>query len=92
MTEEHFGIGIVELMASGIITIAHNSGGPRADIIKKEIGYLCSSASEYSQTILKIIAMNENDKMAKLSRENVIKRFSGDIFAKQFSENLKNCL
>lgn len=34
MFEEHFGIGIVELMASGLITIAHNSGGPRADIIK----------------------------------------------------------
>lgn len=34
MTEEHFGIGIVELMAAGLITIAHNSGGPRADIIR----------------------------------------------------------
>lgn len=34
MFEEHFGIGIVELMAGGLITIAHNSGGPRADIIR----------------------------------------------------------
>lgn len=33
MIDEHFGIGIVEMMAAGLITIAHNSGGPRSDII-----------------------------------------------------------
>ncbi|VEL11956.1 unnamed protein product [Protopolystoma xenopodis] len=33
MVEEHFGIGIVEGMAAGLITVAHNSGGPRYDII-----------------------------------------------------------
>ena len=36
MTEEHFGIGVVELMAAGLITIAHNSGGPKADIINNK--------------------------------------------------------
>ena len=30
---EHFGIGIVELMASGVIVVAHNSGGPKSDIV-----------------------------------------------------------
>jgi len=33
MLEEHFGISIVELMAAGLYTIAHNSGGPKEDII-----------------------------------------------------------
>jgi len=33
MRDEHFGIGVVELMASGVITIAHNSGGPQSDIV-----------------------------------------------------------
>jgi len=33
MWNEHFGIGIVELMAAGVITIAHNSGGPKEDIV-----------------------------------------------------------
>ncbi len=30
---EHFGIGVVEMQASGAIPIAHNSAGPRMDII-----------------------------------------------------------
>jgi len=29
MKEEHFGIVVAELMSSGIVTIAHNSGGPK---------------------------------------------------------------
>lgn len=33
MMEEHFGISIVEMMAAGLYTIAHNSGGPKDDII-----------------------------------------------------------
>ncbi len=33
MKNEHFGISVVELMSSGIITIAHNSAGPKEDII-----------------------------------------------------------
>ncbi|KAK8810427.1 hypothetical protein WA158_007002 [Blastocystis sp. Blastoise] len=33
MRKEHFGISIVEMMASGLIMIGHNSGGPKDDII-----------------------------------------------------------
>jgi alpha-1,2-mannosyltransferase len=33
MLNEHFGIGIVEMMAAGIIVVAHNSGGPKSDIV-----------------------------------------------------------
>ncbi|KAI8842113.1 hypothetical protein BC829DRAFT_402018 [Chytridium lagenaria] len=34
MVNEHFGIGIVEYMAAGIIPVVHNSGGPRTDIVE----------------------------------------------------------
>ena len=30
MWNEHFGIGVVEMMAAGLVTIAHNSGGPES--------------------------------------------------------------
>lgn len=33
MRNEHFGIAVVELMAAGIVTIAHKSAGPLFDII-----------------------------------------------------------
>jgi len=33
MKDEHFGISIIEMMAAGLITIAHKSAGPLRDII-----------------------------------------------------------
>ena len=33
MWNEHFGISIVEMMAAGLVVVAHNSGGPKGDII-----------------------------------------------------------
>ncbi|THD21343.1 GDP-Man:Man(3)GlcNAc(2)-PP-Dol alpha-1 2-mannosyltransferase [Fasciola hepatica] len=47
MVDEHFGIGIVEGMAAGLITIAHNSGGPKSDII----GPARASCSDQDQNV-----------------------------------------
>lgn len=33
MEYEHFGITVVEMMAAGLLTIAHESAGPKEDII-----------------------------------------------------------
>jgi alpha-1,2-mannosyltransferase len=33
MWNEHFGIGIVEYMAAGLVPVAHASGGPLMDIV-----------------------------------------------------------
>jgi len=46
MREEHFGISIVEMMSAGLIVIAHNSAGPKMDIIgtaKKTVGFLANN-------------------------------------------------
>ena len=49
MWNEHFGIAVVELMAAGLITIAHDSGGPKMDIIQPGMtGYLANTAEEYT--------------------------------------------
>lgn len=33
MWNEHFGISVVEMMAAGLVVVAHNSGGPASDIL-----------------------------------------------------------
>lgn len=48
MKEEHFGISVVEMLASGLITIAHNSAGPKEDIIGENgVGYLANDFEGY---------------------------------------------
>lgn len=55
MKLEHFGISIVEMMSAGIVTIAHNSGGPKLDIIGgyKEgvVGYLATEVDGYAEHV-----------------------------------------
>ena len=51
MKYEHFGIAVVELMAAGIITVAHKSAGPKMDIIggaPEPVGYLADTVDEYA--------------------------------------------
>ena len=69
MKHEHFGIAIVELMSSGIITVAHNSAGPKLDIIggaKKEVGYLAEDLEDYTFFVHKALAEVDTDKMKQL--------------------------
>jgi len=63
MWNEHFGIGIVECMAAGLIMVAHRSGGPLLDIVEtsegSQNGFLATDAVEYAENILNIIVNNE---------------------------------
>lgn len=62
MKAEHFGIAIVEMIAAGLIVVAHNSAGPKYDIIKEKIdnfGFLCKEPEDYINAIMFIFGMNE---------------------------------
>ena len=59
MWNEHFGISVVEMLAAGLMVVAHNSGGPMMDIITDIAlglnssntlynGFLASSPDEYA--------------------------------------------
>ncbi|XXQ29727.1 GDP-Man:Man(3)GlcNAc(2)-PP-Dol alpha-1,2-mannosyltransferase [Plasmodiophora brassicae] len=57
MWNEHFGIGVVEYMAAGLVAVAHNSGGPRSDIIVPSsgpdaVGYLADDSSDAFADVL----------------------------------------
>ena len=70
MEYEHFGIAVVELMSSGIITIAHNSAGPKADIIgaskKDPVGYLGDSVDKYAEMATQGMIKYEDDFHSKM--------------------------
>merc|ERR1712241_735639 len=55
MWNEHFGIAVVEMLAAGLITIAHRSGGPLMDIIDEsdqhQTGFLATKDIEYANCI-----------------------------------------
>lgn len=38
MWNEHFGIGVVEYQAAGLIAVVHDSGGPKGDIVTEVRG------------------------------------------------------
>ncbi|KAK8531752.1 hypothetical protein V6N13_131110 [Hibiscus sabdariffa] len=85
MLDEHFGISVVEYMAAGAIPIAHNSAGPRMDIVLDEdglqTGFLAENIEEYADAILRIVKMPEPErlKVATAARRRA-SRFSEQRF------------
>lgn len=71
MKDEHFGISVVEYMAAGAIPIAHNSAGPKGDIVRAEdidgvmqpTGFLCETMEEYADAIISVLQMNDIERM-----------------------------
>jgi alpha-1,2-mannosyltransferase len=99
MWNEHFGIGIVEMMAAGLIVIAHNSGGPKTDIVvplpnatrTATTGFLASTVDEYAQCIHCVLSMGVDE--AKSIRRNAIesaKRFTDEVFVESFEKAILN--
>ncbi|KZV34946.1 GDP-Man:Man(3)GlcNAc(2)-PP-Dol alpha-1,2-mannosyltransferase-like [Dorcoceras hygrometricum] len=94
MTDEHFGICVVEYMASGAIPIAHNSAGPMMDIVLpeggKQTGYLAQDVQEYADAILKILRMPESERleMAAAARKRAL-RFSEQRFFEDFKDAIR---
>jgi len=96
MWNEHFGIGVVELMAAGVIPVAHNSGGPKLDIVipynGNRTGYLASSAIEYATCIHDALSLSPLEFLSiqTNSRESTF-RFSDEQFSELFKGHI-SCL
>jgi alpha-1,2-mannosyltransferase len=80
MRQEHFGIGIVEMMAAGLLTIAHNSGGPKTDIVEAGVsGFLATTVDEYATAIHQALALKDPQGMRQSAQESAT-RFSDQVF------------
>ncbi|KAL0217678.1 hypothetical protein RCL1_008258 [Eukaryota sp. TZLM3-RCL] len=95
MSFEHFGISVVEYMASGVIPIAHRSGGPLTDIVVplqdgSKTGFLCSDEDEYAQAIGNVL-LEDWGMMSRIqvSAKAAVKRFSQESFVHSFQSALQ---
>ena len=89
MRLEHFGICVCEYMAAGCVAIAHDSGGPRADILNAPgLGYLASDRAGYAAAISAAAALPNTERlaMAARAREHVKRHFGDAQFASAWSE------
>jgi alpha-1,2-mannosyltransferase len=87
MWNEHFGIGVVEYQAAGLISVVNDSGGPKKDIVVAydvgPTGFHASTAEEYSKAFQKALRLSSEEKLAmRLRAQASAKRFG----EKKFSE------
>ena len=91
MWNEHFGIGVVEMMAAGLLVVAHASGGPKSDIIVpfegRQTGFLASSCEEYAECIKSALSMDRTRtiEMRQSARASAL-RFSDEVFCVAFEK------
>jgi len=89
---EHFGIAIVEAMASGCATVCHRSGGPLTDIIlpDERYGLLFSTEEELVEKVENLLAdENEWRRYSQLAVERA-KNFSLDRIKSKVGELVGN--
>jgi len=90
MKDEHFGISVVDFMASGLVTLAHNSAGPKMDIVVSnndvKVGYLADTIDGYVQCLKEIFHLKPQERfeIGSAARNSVKKRFSEETFKKRF--------
>ncbi|KAG7345894.1 glycosyltransferase [Nitzschia inconspicua] len=91
MRQEHFGIGIVEMMAAGLLVIAHDSGGPKSDIVQPGVsGFLATTAEEYADAMYQALTMDkEADAQMRTNAQQSAIRFSDTEFDKNLDLALK---
>ncbi|ORZ12049.1 hypothetical protein BCR41DRAFT_308093 [Lobosporangium transversale] len=98
MLDEHFGIGVVEYMAAGLIPVAHNSAGPKMDIVRpfhnQPTGYLAITPQEFADAIHKVLTTPDDRllDMQLCARDSVQERFSEKVFSDQIQKCLHKVL
>ncbi|XP_068121149.1 GDP-Man:Man(3)GlcNAc(2)-PP-Dol alpha-1,2-mannosyltransferase [Hyperolius riggenbachi] len=89
MWNEHFGIGVVECMAAGTIILAHNSGGPKLDIVVpyegQKTGFLADGEESYASAMEHILCLSEHERLQiRQNARRSVSRFSDQEFETNF--------
>ncbi|XP_040847400.1 GDP-Man:Man(3)GlcNAc(2)-PP-Dol alpha-1,2-mannosyltransferase isoform X2 [Ochotona curzoniae] len=97
MWNEHFGIGIVECMAAGTVILAHNSGGPKLDIVVPHegdiTGFLAETEEGYADTMAHILSLSAEERLRIRSNARAsVSRFSDQEFETTFLSSVEKLL
>lgn len=76
-------------MAAGNVMLAHNSGGPKLDIVvpynEKPTGFLASDEESYSKAMMQIFNMDPQDRLElRQNARDSLNRFSEEQFELRF--------
>lgn len=94
MWNEHFGIGVVEYLAAGLIPVVHNSGGPKLDIVVPcngdPTGYHAETTEDFARGFQRVIQMEDGERheMRVRGREQA-KNFTEEVFAQKWIEQVE---
>lgn len=94
MWNEHFGIGVVEYQAAGLISVVNDSGGPKEDIVVETdgapTGFHASTEEEYAAAFEKAMELEQGEKVdMRLRARKSSHRFSGEVFDDRWLEELR---
>ncbi|KAJ3958669.1 asparagine-linked glycosylation protein [Colletotrichum tropicale] len=87
MWNEHFGIGVVEYQAAGLISVVHDSGGPKLDIVVEvdgqPTGFHATNVKEFAEGYEKALSI-KNTLPIRLRARQSAKRFTETEFDKKW--------
>jgi len=97
MWNEHFGIGVVEYQAAGLISIVNNSGGPKMDIVVDidggHTGYHAMTETEYAACFAKALSLPRQEVLAMRQRARKSSdRFTDAKFAAKWNASLQRLI
>ncbi|EAS33000.3 alpha-1,2-mannosyltransferase [Coccidioides immitis RS] len=89
MWNEHFGIGVVEYQAAGLISVVHDSGGPKMDIVidleEGATGFRATTEVEYAAAFEAALALPDEEKVAmRMRARKSAQRFTEEEFEKKW--------
>jgi glycosyltransferase involved in cell wall biosynthesis len=89
MPQDHFGISVVEAMASGCVPVVHKSGGPWIDILDEQqgtYGFSYSTPAEAAKYIDMLVSDEDMRDRISLKASNRAKRFDRKVFMNRIVE------
>ncbi|EGX94201.1 alpha-1,2-mannosyltransferase alg11 [Cordyceps militaris CM01] len=95
MWNEHFGIGVVEYQAAGLISVVHDSGGPKLDIVVPmdglPSGFHATTSKEFAESYRRVFEISDKVPTRLRARKSA-KRFTEAEFARKWIDQMERLI